>query len=196
MTARTSIVLDRITISNTSVFNRLGSEAAEARSERIFHIADRGTHQDRVNSMDDELVKSIRDYVFASREVMALDDDKAEKLRLLVADRFNLPRNHVWWWESLPKAAVCLSYGGGDEGLERLSTVLPAGASLRLFATDDSLPPWPCVCGTSTALIDMLREQRFFEYFIVDPELNWIVFDTHHNVLMAYGHGLRILDGH
>lgn len=59
-----------------------------------------------------------------------------------------------------------------------------------LFVTDDEPPPWPCVVAPIPVLVDMLREQRFFEYFIVDPRFQWVIFDTHHNALVGFGQGL------
>lgn len=53
-----------------------------------------------------------------------------------------------------------------------------------MFITDDSQPPWICIRGEKDLLIELLREHRFFEYFVVDMEAKWIIFDTHHDVIM------------
>lgn len=134
-----------------------------------------------------ELLKSIRRYLSEHPEIKVLEAEESERLRLLIASRFGLVTERTWWWERLPKEAVSLPYSD-EEGLDLLLNILPTPtAPFWLFVTDDNPPPWTCIYGTGTNLIEMLREQRFFEYFIVNAGLNWMVFDTHHNTLVMLG---------
>lgn len=144
--------------------------------------------------MDLELFQTITAHASTSPEIRVLDTEEAEQLSHLVAERFGFPLDRIWWWEVLPDDAVAVPYEG-QQGLDRLLEVLPYQKELLLFVTDDMLPPWPCVSGTSMALVNMLRELRFFEYFVVDSELKWIVFDNHHNVLFALGRPLHSPEG-
>lgn len=105
-----------------------------------------------------------------------------------IADRFGFSRTGLWWWEAVPRDAKVVRHGYTNDGLELLLSIIPGGAeALYLFVTDDAAPPWRCVCGTASDLVAMLRELPFFEFFIVDRGTNWIVFDTHHNVIVTVG---------
>lgn len=141
--------------------------------------------------MDIELLQSLEGLAAAMEDTKLLMSDQAEQLCLRIANHFGFPYTSLWWWEHLPKDAKAFSYNG-TEGLDQLLEMLPdASMPALMFATDDEPAPWPCVSGSCDSLVRIIREQRFFEYFIVDPQLKWIVFDTHHNVLIAFGDGLR-----
>jgi len=99
----------------------------------------------------------------------------------------------VWWWEGLPDQAMRVPYAD-QEGLHIVLKIISETSDrLILFVTDDSCAPWMCVSGTASGLVDMLREQRFFEYFIVNSTMDWILFDTHHNSIVILGEGLSVL---
>jgi hypothetical protein len=56
-----------------------------------------------------------------------------------------------------------------------------------LVITDDELPPWVVVSGAWNGVRHLLSEARFFEFFVVNTSLRWIVFDTHDNRLVVGG---------
>jgi hypothetical protein len=143
--------------------------------------------------MDAELLKSLSDYTQENSRVTVLPADETSELATQVARHFGFSMNGRWWWEELPKAgATSISYTSGEDGLGALLKVIPeASQHVLLFVTDDEPPPWPCIGGAVGPLVAMLRQQRFFEYFIVDSTMQWIVFDTHHNQLIVFGEGLR-----
>lgn len=63
---------------------------------------------------------------------------------------------------------------------------LPDRTDLILIVTDEA-PPSGAVRGTAVQLIRLLRDCYGFEFAIVPADLEWIVFDTHHNVLVGAG---------
>ncbi|MBL8722114.1 MAG: hypothetical protein JNL79_39390 [Myxococcales bacterium] len=142
--------------------------------------------------MDAELVEAIGNYVSMHPDTTVLDPDESERLRLLTAEQFDIRNESVWWWECLPDSAIHVPYDDQD-GLDIALKIIPETSSrLILFVTDDSCPPWTCVSGTASGLVDMLREQRFFEYLIVNSTMDWILFDTHHNSIVILGEGLSV----
>ena len=117
-----------------------------------------------------------------------LAQEQADELRLAVARRFGFSGRSVWWWEEVEAGkSIIVEYGSGQDGLRILLTILRGAQQCLLFITDDDSPPWPCVRATAAYLADMLREQWFFEYLVVDEEFTTCVFDTHHNVIIALG---------
>lgn len=146
--------------------------------------------------MDSELMAGIDEFVSANPVVRRLEQAQADDLASRVAERFGFVQAKRWWWETTVKPLFTVTYSG-EEGLKLLLELIPdLEQTVFMFATDDETPPWPCIAAPAPVLVDLLREQRFFEYFVLDPELRWVVFDTHHNMLVGFGEGLSPDRGH
>ena len=52
-----------------------------------------------------------------------------------------------------------------------------------LIVTDNDLPPWAGIRGDAASLKALLRELPVFEYFLCNHAADWVLFDTHHDVL-------------
>lgn len=145
--------------------------------------------------MDSELSQAIGEYAAANHEIKLPKPDEAESLRVQVARRFGFSDAHTWWSEHVPAPARTVVYSAG-QGLQLLSAIIPAESGrILLFVTDDDPPPWACISGSRQALICLLGELRFFEFFMVDDRMNWIIFDTHHNTLVGHGESLTFPAG-
>lgn len=137
--------------------------------------------------MDSELIEHLTSAANARSGLRVLTPADAERVRIAVASRFGFDPEKVWWWTSEGSRGQARRYEGSD-GLGELRRALAEmEAPLYLVATDDSGPPWLCIEGTAEALIELVGETRFFEYFVVDRELTQVVFDTHHNTLVLFG---------
>jgi len=134
-----------------------------------------------------DLLKSIFDYASANETIKILSADESERLRTLVRDRFSFPENRLWWWEVMPDGASEIPYGNADGVTLLLSIVPNPNEEAYLFVTDDEWPPWTGLRGGLSGIAAMLRELRYFEYFVVGLEMTWIVFDTHYSALIGYG---------
>lgn len=91
-----------------------------------------------------------------------------------------------WWWDRLQNDAVVIEYGQGD-GLAILDQLIREVPSVWLVPTDDEDPPWPVFEGKPESVLDLLKESRFFEYFLTDASNAWAAFDTHHNTVVVTG---------
>ncbi len=143
--------------------------------------------------MNLELIQSVRGYAAACPDVQELSLEEAERARVAAARSLGLgpALDRHWSWECLPTGVTRIPYGNGD-GLNKLLEILPGATSESLlFVTDDEPPPWSCFRAPANVVVDLLREQRFFEFCLVDAGMRWIVFDTHHNELITLGTGLR-----
>jgi hypothetical protein len=174
--------------SSTSAGNPPGNAGPVAQSEEIFRTAVRNIRLgpiSRSEYMDIELLDNIRECASNNPGVQILSALDAERVRGLIADRFGFPLQRAWWWETVTQPAAVVDYGNGSEGIASLlQLVASTSEPLFLFVTDDEPPPWFGVAGSGAAIADLLRSQRFFEYFVVNRELTQIVFDTHHNRLI------------
>ncbi|WP_089727412.1 DUF6756 family protein [Candidatus Thiosymbion oneisti] len=135
--------------------------------------------------IEQELLDEIRN-VTSSGEIFEMHDYEASSTLGLIQDTFIDPLSGQWWWENLRGESVTIQYGDND-GLSVVSDLVGRAGSVFLVPTDDENPPWPIFIGHIEKIIDLLRELRFFEYFITDKNNTWIVFDTHHNTLVVSG---------
>lgn len=92
------------------------------------------------------------------------------------------------WWRTLSNARS-FSYGNDvSEWRSRLASLLaelgPNG--FYVATTDDEPPPWPVLnVRAGVSLPDIIGEMQYLEYFVFSEDLSRIIFDTHHNVLIA-----------
>jgi hypothetical protein len=137
-------------------------------------------------TVDKGLVDEIRALLANIDALRELSDFEALAIVDDVARRFVDKKESVWWWESLKFDSVTLSYGDSD-GLVLLAELLTAESTVRLVITDDEPRPWPVYEGKACKVWQLLRELRYFEYFIASKDCQWVIFDTHHNTFVATG---------
>lgn len=136
--------------------------------------------------IDSELLGDIRKVILEIGGVYELPGDEAETFCQRLASRYVGDRKQRWWWATLAQPSCVLRYGDRD-GLAMLYNLLASKPVIYLGVTDDEEGPWPVIVGDSRTICALLREVRFFEYFVADPDFNWVVFDTHHNELVVVG---------
>lgn len=136
--------------------------------------------------IDDSLVMELAAAARANSGITLLTADASERLLVRVAARFRVDTRRLWWWEGTPNART-VPFSEASE-VDQLRELLSGQAGqLTLVVTDDESPPWVALEGTLSALVLLLEETRHFEFFIVDRDLNWIVFDTHHCEFVVAG---------
>jgi hypothetical protein len=137
--------------------------------------------------IDLALVAELEANLSKAGRVSRMDAEDSSAFLHKVATRYVANSKCRWWWQALSVSHRRLGYDGGSHGLEVLATLLDGKSDVVLVVTDDSDPPWPAFAGPSGAILGALRETRFFEFFIVSHDLNWVVFDAHHNELVVAG---------
>jgi hypothetical protein len=135
--------------------------------------------------MDAELMAELDSFVSVNPEVRWLEERKAISAIEALANRFEIPRTQVWWWEGREHARK-IQYSEVD-GLAVLEGLVVPDSHVLLLVTDDEPPPWPSIEGPLGLLMALVRKQRYFEFFVTDPGTDWVVFDTHHNELVILG---------
>jgi hypothetical protein len=139
-------------------------------------------------TLDKDLHDSIAGFVSSGHAGLTiLDEAQAASLVGKVAERFVNDPNALWWWNSLAEEPREIAYGDTD-GLQKIERLLEkATTPVYLAVTDDEHPPWLVVRGELSDIIALLREQRAFEFFIVDESRSWVIFDTHDGCLIVAG---------
>jgi len=134
-----------------------------------------------------ELVPEITAIVHNSPGLRVLEPEESSSLAERVAAAFITDSSRRWWWGALNSEARTIDYEGG-QGLEILDKAMSAvQGTIWMFVTDNKFSPWMVVSGQWDGLHYLIYESRFFEFFLVDESLSWIVFDTHHNQLVFGG---------
>lgn len=134
--------------------------------------------------IDDELLVAIRNRsrAFGLEELAEAD---AQDFLREISERFRINSNERWWWASIEDAQA-IEYTDDDD-FASLLELIPVETEVCFVPTDDEFAPWPVLVGEVGALVELLRQMHFFEYFVAARDGAWIVFDTHENSLITAG---------
>lgn len=136
--------------------------------------------------MDAELMQEIHAFIKDIGGVSELECTEAVKFLNRFAANYKVEVNSRWWWESLGRTSTVIQYGD-DDGLEIIKNYIDGSSIVYFVVTDDEFYPWPVFKGPLYRFMELISEQRIFEYFLVDIEEEWCIFDTHHNSLIMAG---------
>lgn len=133
-----------------------------------------------------DLLQELRSSLPQFPSLRELDAQTADELVERIAGRYISDPDMIWWWGSLSKPSTTIDYGEAVS-LDIIRRLLPGDADALLIVTDDVAPPWPVFAGKLKSLLEYLGEQAHLEYILTDPDLSWLLFDTHHNTLVLLG---------
>lgn len=137
--------------------------------------------------MDSELTDEIGVQIEKGLSLSILSELDARKITDALANRFIDDIDRVWWWEGLKQTPLVINYGD-DVGWNRIPELLnDLSEQVYLIPTDDEPNPWPVYVGPCEDAIGLLKEMWRFEYILVGGNIDWAVFDTHHNTLIVVG---------
>ena len=137
--------------------------------------------------MDTELVEELRKTIDKLGSINELNEEDSKSLVDDLAVQYIADRNLVWWWEGLLDKPVVINYGDSLGWDYIVKLVRSPDQNVYLVATDDNAEPWEVFEGSLAAVVMLLENMWRFEYIIVDVNLSWIIFDTHHNSLVVAG---------
>jgi hypothetical protein len=136
-------------------------------------------------TLSDE-ISSVVSELHLEHRIRQLPSADAQNAILVTEETFVTRKNARWWWEHLSPEFSCASSSEVSDGYRLLPIICP-DADVWLFASDDEDPPWPVFSGRPSEFSAVIAECRHFEYALASPSLDWIVFETHHNILVAAG---------
>ena len=126
----------------------------------------------------EQLVDSIAD-------LRILSEEESGAFTKRIADTYVADERAKWWWDALGVPHYQMPYG--DNRLGMLEDIVYNESRLLLAVTDDDRPPWTWIEGSPQAVLELLGESPFFEYFLTDPAVSWVIFDTHHGQFVVAG---------
>ena len=89
----------------------------------------------------------------------------------------------IWLWDSIKEPYT--SYQPEDGVLE-LKTIFSESGSYWFIASEEDGKYW-VLEGTGRAIITTLSETRYFEYYITNKEITWLICENHHGIMILKG---------
>ena len=86
----------------------------------------------------------------------------------------------IWLWDSIKEPYT--SYQPADS-IEELKFLLKQTESYWFIASDEDGKYW-VLEGTGKAIVSALSETRYFEYYITNKEISWLICENHHGVMV------------
>ncbi|WP_444914642.1 DUF6756 family protein [Microbulbifer sp. TRSA007] len=91
--------------------------------------------------------------------------------------------DRIWLWDSIKEPFT--SYQPGN-GIKELNSLLSESDSYWFIASDEDGKYW-VLEGTGKAIVRVLSETRYFEYYITNKEISWLICENHHGVMVLKG---------
>lgn len=134
--------------------------------------------------VSEQLCKELKLAANGLASVEILSQEHSNLLSSQISEKYVLDENKIWWWSTLSTQSKTINYGD-DDGLKIISRMVLGDPVVVLFVTDDESQPWPAFQGLLSDILTLIGEVRFFEYILTLDDLEWLIFDTHHNSLVV-----------
>jgi hypothetical protein len=119
--------------------------------------------------------KNMNFHLLGEKEALILFDKLKEK--------YEFDYSILYLWEKNYFEKTTVEYENKwEEYLERDLIIFTD--TIYIVVSDDNYYPWNMLQGRKTELLSLLKELRFFEYFIFDSRMKMVLFDTHHNTFV------------
>lgn len=141
-------------------------------------------HQENYD-MDNELIIEINEFIKTKKlDCYSVQESSAKNMLENLANVFSFDLSNKYLWENAYIKEE-IAYADSSEWEVFLSALLRNfNERVYLVVTDDNFYPWPVFDCKAESIVDILKEQQYFEFFIFDKSMKYILFDTHANELL------------
>lgn len=133
--------------------------------------------------MDNQLIIEINNFIDAKKlDCSCVSELMATPIfdKLVICFSFDLLNRYLWIDANIKEE---ITYDNNYEWEISLSTLLKNfDDRVYLVVTDDEFYPWAMFECKVELILDILSEHQYFEYFIFDKSMEYILFDTHENI--------------
>ena len=138
-----------------------------------------------MNTIRDELNGTINSENIKDIEFLRMNDWQwiIDKLANEFLSHGKQSLERIWLWDSIKEPYT--SYQPED-GVEELKSLLDQSESYWFIASDEDGKYW-VLEGTGKAIVNVLSETRYFEYYITNKNISWLVCENHHGVMIIKG---------
>lgn len=134
----------------------------------------------------EDIIEAAINTLGLTESVRRLSDTEADSAIHAVSGEFIKDASSLWWWESIRPDRESVAYQSGGNGYQLIAQVCP-DEPCWFVATDDRADGWSVYEARPSQVVSVLGECHAFEYFLASPELRWVVFENHHDVLVGVG---------
>jgi hypothetical protein len=137
--------------------------------------------------MDKDLFKAISSAIVGKEDCHLVSDERATQLITDLAAKFSFDLTRLFIWAKKDLHNL-YEYGDDREKWETLIRDLSNRFDEEIFLciTNEEFYPWKIIKGRKQVIIGLLMELSWFEYFIFDATLQYVVFDTHDNFFVDF----------
>lgn len=137
--------------------------------------------------MDKDLFKTISSAIVDKEDCHFVSDERATQLITDLATKFSFDLTKLFIWTKKDLHNL-YEYGDDREKWETLIRDLSSRFDEEVFLciTNEEFYPWKIIKGRKQVIIELLMELSWFEYFIFDATLQYVVFDTHDNFFVDF----------
>jgi hypothetical protein len=138
------------------------------------------------DSNADEIQRAVQTLGFAAERFRRLPLDEAKRVYQSALRRFVPHGQPHWWWEHFP-AGTGVHFSNGD-GWQYLTKIVPHAEERGWFIAEDFVAPEYSVWEASVRDIQaVIGECYGFEFYVIQKQLEWLVCENHHDVVVAVG---------
>ena len=141
-------------------------------------------HQENYD-MDNELIIEINKFIKTKKiDCYSVRESSSKTMLEDLASIFSFDLSNKYLWEDA-YIKEKIAYTDSSEWEVSLSALLKKFSErIYLVVTDDNFYPWTIFDCEVESIIYILKEQQYFEFFVFDESMKYILFDTHANELL------------
>jgi hypothetical protein len=137
-----------------------------------------------LNTYEQELANAAKRLGLNGSAFSRCEPAKANDVARTARERFVTGNPRVWWL-GFRKPYETVPYGSREDLTRSLNVAIPSGSARCWLIAESESEIYPVFEGEIVAIVSVLKECGFFEYYLVDSEFRWIVADTDHNELLV-----------
>jgi hypothetical protein len=138
-----------------------------------------------MNTLRDELNEVINSEKIQGLEFLRMNEWQwiMDKLANNFLSHGTKSLDRIWLWDSIREPYTSCQ---PKDGVEELSSFLSESDSYWFIASDEDGKYW-ILEGTGKAIVSALSETGYFEYYITNKEITWLICENHHGVMVLKG---------
>ncbi len=136
-----------------------------------------------------EVDNAIKSLSLTTEDISLLDNETGEKLYRELLNYYVISGDRRWWWEDFRHDSF--SFNVDERTYELLDEIIPLTKEKVWFMVeDDEESFYPIYDANPQIIKDVLGQCFFFEYYIIDKNMNWLICENHHNRMIGVGEEL------
>jgi len=136
-----------------------------------------------MSSHEQEIAGAVKVLALSAAQFLRCDPAKSHAVAIAAKGRFVVDEPRVWWL-GFRRPHETHAYGDLQDWERRLVATIPPGTTRCWLIVESDGDSYPVYDVEVDVVAGVIKECSFLEYYLVDPEFNWIVSDTDHNQLI------------